>query len=387
MNKKRIYLVIPFFAILISLLTLMPAQAEIAAAADPQSLCLPEVYQPKEDDCLNLGPAQYVQEMAAQGITFPLRSVPGYPPPAELRNVPNFYARVVSDGSPVFGSLDDAVADSSPLYTLEAGFDFVTYLDRAEVNGSIFYMIDHGIWMPGGDMSRISAMPSFQGRLFSSTPTQDFGWVLFETQSQKVPGAAGRSTPVRTYYRYNLLLVYQIVQEDGQDWYLIGPDEWIEGRLVDRVTPNPVPPEGVENDRWVEVNLAEQTLAVYQDREMVFATVMASGVPGQWTQPGLFQAYKKKAYETMTGSFTADRSDYYYLEDVPWTIYFDQARALHGTYWHNSFGIPQSRGCVNLSTGDAHWVFEWIQEGDWIFVWDPTGQTPTDPALYGGGGA
>ncbi len=114
---------------------------------------------------------------------------------------------------------------------------------------------------------------------------------------------------------------------------------------------------------------------------------MSSGVPGQWTQPGLFQAYQKKAQETMSGSFTADRSDYYYLEGVPWTVYFDQARALHGTYWHNSFGVPTSRGCVNLSPGDAHWVFDWIQEGDWIYVWDPSGATPTDPALFSSGGA
>jgi len=37
----------------------------------------------------------------------------------------------------------------------------------------------------------------------------------------------------------------------------------------------------------------------YEDSRMVFATVTATGVPGQWTQPGLFQAYKKVADETM----------------------------------------------------------------------------------------
>ena len=58
----------------------------------------------------------------------------------------------------------------------------------------------------------------------------------------------------------------------------------------------------------------------------------------------------------------------------------DAARALHATYWHSGFGVPLARGCVNLSTGDAHWVFDWIQEGDWVWVWDPTGQTPTGGA-------
>ena len=103
--------------------------------------------------------------------------------------------------------------------------------------------------------------------------------------------------------------------------------------------------------------------------------------------PGLFQIYKKVEAETMRGSTEADRSDFYYLEDVPWTMYFDQARALHGTFWHNRFGWPQSRGCVNLSPGDANWLFQWAKEGDWVYVWDPTGRTPTDPSFYGAGGA
>jgi hypothetical protein len=73
-------------------------------------------------------------------------------------------------------------------------------------------------------------------------------------------------------------------------------------------------------------------LAVYDQRNLFFATLVSTGVPGDWTQPGLFQIYLEKETETMSGAFTADRLDYNYLEDVPWTMYFDQVRALHGTY-------------------------------------------------------
>jgi hypothetical protein len=314
--------------------------------------------------------------------------LPGTRPSSELVSVNNLYARVVSDsGAPIFATLDDAVRGDPVARTMPPGFEFVTYLDRAEVGGRIYYMVDPGAWMRGGDMSRVSAMPSFQGLQFQKTPSHGFGWVLFETRSRRTPGYQGDEYTGSVYYRYHQVHIYSSEQIDGQEWVLIGPDEWLEGRHVAGVTPNPVPPAGVENGRWVEVNLAEQTLAIYQNRRMVFATVISSGVQGQWTQPGLFQAYQKKPEETMSGSFTADRSDYYYLEGVPWTVYFDQARALHGTYWHNSFGVPTSRGCVNLSPGDAHWLFDWIQEGDWIYVWDPSGATPTDPAIYGSGGA
>jgi lipoprotein-anchoring transpeptidase ErfK/SrfK len=150
---------------------------------------------------------------------------------------------------------------------------------------------------------------------------------------------------------------------------------------------NTTPPAGVTNGRWIEVNLYDQTVSVYDNSQLVFATMVATGVEPFYTQPGLFQIYSKKATETMSGAFEPDRSDYYYLQDVPWTMYYDQARALHAAYWRAWFGYEQSHGCVNLSLGDANWLFQWAKEGDWVYVWDPSGQTPTDPDYYGAGGA
>ena len=41
----------------------------------------------------------------------------------------------------------------------------------------------------------------------------------------------------------------------------------------------------------------------------------------------------------------------------------------------------------DMSIGDSHWLFNWANEGDPVYVWDPSGQTPTDPKLYTQGGA
>ncbi len=84
----------------------------------------------------------------------------------------------------------------------------------------------------------------------------------------------------------------------------------------------------------------------------------------------------------MSGDFSGDKSGYYYLEDVPWTMYFDQLRAIHGAYWHARFGYDASHGCVNLSIGDSRWVYDWAKVGDYVFVYDPSGKTPTDPSFY-----
>ena len=89
----------------------------------------------------------------------------------------------------------------------------------------------------------------------------------------------------------------------------------------------------------------------------------------------------------MSGSFEPDRSDAYYLESVPWTMYYDGSRALHGAYWRANLGFPQSHGCVNMSLADSHWLFNWAKDGDYVYVWDPSGRTPVDPQVYTKGGA
>ncbi len=47
------------------------------------------------------------------------------------------------------------------------------------------------------------------------------------------------------------------------------------------------------------------------------------------------------------------------LRDVPWIQYFAAGYALHGSYWHDVFGIPRSHGCVNLTPIDARIAFMW----------------------------
>jgi hypothetical protein len=50
----------------------------------------------------------------------------------------------------------------------------------------------------------------------------------------------------------------------------------------------------------------------------------------------------------------------YELVGVPWTSFFTMTGyAFHGTYWHDNFGVPMSRGCVNMRPDDAKWLFRW----------------------------
>ena len=362
---------------LIATLCATSQSTAFAQVTEPESgtvLCAPGAYLIPPDDCLPSGPSTYITEMAQKGLTFPPRPLPSFRPDPELTKLPYYYFHLEKDNVPILSGPGGSETGQSYL----PGFVYVSYVDRVDTGHGIYYMLPSGGWIPGKG-ARVSEISAYQGLQFHSTPHNDFGWPFEYIPVKQAPGYNTPETGKYLYPFIDIIQVYDTKTVDGTDWNMIGPNEWVEARKVAIVHPNTTPPEGVTNGRWIEVDLAEQILAVYDNYQLVFATVIATGLEPFWTRPGLFQIYQKKETETMRN---ADPTDYYYLDNVPWTMYFDKARALHGAYWRTRFGYPQSHGCVNLSVGDAHWLYNWAVEGDWIYVHDPTGLTPTDPALY-----
>jgi len=316
---------------------------------------------------------------------YPERPLPLKPLDPALGNLPFRYLRSRrDDGTPLYTSLDDAFRGENAYRVVPPGFVFFSWIERYEKRNTVVYMIVPGVYIRGDGLSRVGG-PSFRGLAFSRTPSQTFAWILTRTETQREPGYDSPATG-RVVERFQVTWVYETRRVDGWDWYRIGPGEWIEQRRIAKVEPNAQRPEGVESDRWISVNLYAQTLTVYEGGELVYATLVSTGLKGWWTRPGVFQVYEKLEADPMEGSFEANRSDYYYLEDVPWILYFDESRALHGAYWHNGYGYPRSHGCVNLSPADAQWIYNWAEVGTYVHVYDPSGETPTDPSLYGAGG-
>lgn len=364
-------------------------KADSSPSAEPYSgeaLCFPGVYA-GDQPCLAYGPSETLDQWVKSGLSYPIKGLPAYSLDEEYTKMPYGYAKLNVDPEKrvnTFPSLDAAVANDNPSgYIPEGETRFVAYTSKADVNGGHYVQLaGSGEWLRASpaDYTR------FRGLAFYRTPDNGFGWLVDIGNSRSGPGTNYPYTG-KVYYRNTLVQVFSKVNSNETDWYQIGFNEWLERRYLRIVQINTTPPEGVPGNRWIEVNLFEQTLAVYDEGELVYATMIASGVDPFFTRPGLFQIQTKKETETMTGAFTADKSDYYYLEHVPWTMYFDGARALHAAYWRALFGYEQSHGCVNLAPGDAHWLYEWASEGDWVYIWDPSGKTPTDPSKYGEGGA
>src|SRR3990172_2396540 len=74
-----------------------------------------------------------------------------------------------------------------------------------------------------------------------------------------------------------------------------------------------------------------------------------------------FLTFFYRDFCAIPGNLFADLDDYV-LPGVPWTCFFTETGvAFHGTYWHDNFGMPMSRGCVNMRIEEAKWLFRWAR--------------------------
>ncbi len=148
---------------------------------------------------------------------------------------------------------------------------------------------------------------------------------------------------------------------DPSLWYVAPPAEYAPQA---RTAPAGAP---VGQAKWIEVDLSQQHLWAWQYDQVVFSTAVSTGVADHPTPTGTFHIYVTYLADDMTGG-TVGSPDYYFLPDVPYTMYFYEAYALHGTYWHHNFGYPMSHGCVNLPTPAAEWIYFWAPLGTTVWI-------------------
>jgi lipoprotein-anchoring transpeptidase ErfK/SrfK len=117
----------------------------------------------------------------------------------------------------------------------------------------------------------------------------------------------------------------------------------------------------IDEDKWIEVRLATQQLIAWEHGRAVMSTAISSGTRATPTVKGQFRIGRKFASIRMRG---AD----YDLPNVPYAMFFHRDYAIHGTYWHTSFGRPMSHGCVNMPTDRAGWLYAWAAPGTLVVV-------------------
>jgi lipoprotein-anchoring transpeptidase ErfK/SrfK len=198
------------------------------------------------------------------------------------------------------------------------------------------------------------------------------------TQAMRYTKAYGWQPNLRLYYRSVHWITGIDEGPDGTQWYRIFDELVGFPYHVPAIHLRPIPleewsaltPDIPLEDKRIEVNLTTQTLIAYELDKELLKTKISSGIANSGINTGLstqtptgdFRIISKYPSKHMgNGNLFASPEDYE-LPGVPWTCFFHEAGyAFHGTYWHDNFGTPMSRGCVNMRIDEAKWLFRWVR--------------------------
>jgi hypothetical protein len=187
----------------------------------------------------------------------------------------------------------------------------------------------------------------------------------------------GTSARVGTLARGTPVVVEAWVQgeevfPDQPGWARLGEGVHVYGPLLRKAQidlPPPMPGHGALGDRWIDVNLTQQSVTAYEGERPVYMTYTSSGRPGWETHEGIQRILWRKESETMDSASLLGRDAArasYRIENVRWTQYFtSDGQAIHENFWRDPalFGIPSSHGCLGMAAGDALWYWLWAGQG------------------------
>lgn len=264
--------------------------------------------------------------------------------------------------------------NGNPIRVIEDGFNFVTMLSIQDG----WVRINGDEWVQEAFIQdTTSVVSSNTGVLLPEEGlAYPMAWILVNLYPSPEAGA----NPLESLgfkWRYTRVNIYDTATVDGSDWYLIGEGQWVHQFHVSKLVPLTEIPESVDTDIWVSVDLYEQVVVAYEGTRPIFATLTSTGLERWPTYEGTFHIYFRNPREYMSWGTVGD--DFYSLEEVPWTMFFDEGRALHGAYWHDGFGYRRSHGCVNLSITDAKWLYDWVTD---YMGSNRSADIETGPAVY-----
>jgi len=112
-----------------------------------------------------------------------------------------------------------------------------------------------------------------------------------------------------------------------------------------------------KGETWLDIDVGQQMVALQAaGTGPVYITLISSGLAARPTPMGVYRVQHKIAYRSM--GHLPGTPDPYFIENIPWALYFLPNYAVHAAYWHHEFGNRRSHGCVNLAPRDARHIYE-----------------------------
>lgn len=174
------------------------------------------------------------------------------------------------------------------------------------------------------------------------------GYRIYYSSTHWITNVVANRSEKSIWYKIHDRQIQESLYVPVHEMRLISP-----GELV------PLSPDVPEENKYIYVDLATQSVTAFEGERAMFVARCSSGAKGTETPLGEFRTYHKGPSIHMTNQGDGTENTYH-LPGVPWVSFFTGSGvALHGTYWHNDYGRPSSRGCVNLLPGDAKFLYRW----------------------------
>ncbi|NOU31196.1 MAG: L,D-transpeptidase [Polyangiaceae bacterium] len=308
--------------------------------------------------------------------------------PAMADGLPYRYYFAGAEGADAYDTFQYA-GDESPALQMEKGWS-VPIVEQRSKGGELWGRTRAGLWIAMRELGP-SRPFAFHGEVIPAEAKLDVAWVNAE-RTNVYPDATAQKKPLETRVRFQLLHVREEKSTREGMFLRVNDDDkpaaWVRAKDIARPSLAAPPSEvsgAATGERWIDVELASQTLVAYQGTTPVFATMVSTGRGAQGSETatprGVHRIWVKLHTTAMDNLEKEDAEHYYSIEDVPWVQFFDKGVALHAAFWHREFGRVRSHGCVNMAPLDAHRMFAFtgphIPSG-----WAAALPTPLEPGTW-----
>ncbi|MBN1316462.1 MAG: L,D-transpeptidase family protein [Anaerolineales bacterium] len=247
--------------------------------------------------------------------------------------------------------------------------------DRPQSHNNVWYLI------PGGFVHSAWVQPMAVYRpqpVELDIPEWGFWGEVFKpyTSARTAP-YQGAEEKYRLYYGTVHHVIGVVSDPEKGSWYQIYDElpptaaYWVKAHHIRKITPwemRPIDPNKRLEEKQIHIDLAAQTVICYEGEQPVFFTRCASGSTFEYadghiedftTPVGEFSVLLKQPSRHMRGGAEGE-DDFFDLPGVPWNTFFTYSGiAIHGTFWHNDYGVQRSHGCVNVTPEAAKWIYRW----------------------------
>lgn len=302
---------------------------------------------------------------------------------ATADGLPYRYYFAGPDGSLAYATLNE-VDIGEPVMTMEKGFA-VAIVEERTLARQRYGRTNRDLWVPMRDFGAARPFYFKGAELKAHKPGEPLpvAWVLANVARVYRKTTTGFSMTGKTHERFDRVPFHEETQRFGIAYTRIGEDTWMRSKDLrhHRVAPPPSEEEIGYGARWIDIELASQTLVAYEGETAVFTTLVSTGKGRTKGHPfetpkGVHRIWVKLLSTTMDNLENDTANRYWRIEDVPYVQFFKKGVGLHGAFWHRSFGRIRSHGCVNLAPLDARRLFWWTQPKM------PAGWTASLPTPY-----